>query len=193
MVHAIFSDQPLLARLFDIEHPSGGDNITVNVGHFRPADEADPFASVHAASYRGLYDLADSRPLALHRQHRPVGQSAVRPLSRSRRALGERRDDAMTTARGGLRPGRDRPPAPGAGRAALRAAAMRHLVARRHFVACGAFAAQAPRWRGEVRAGARCKAVNSLWTKLCISPLVVMRRPVGQKPFARFDHRPHSP
>ena len=57
MLHPIFKDQPVLARLFAIEHPSGGDNVTVNVGHYRPANEADPFASVHAASYRGLFDL----------------------------------------------------------------------------------------------------------------------------------------
>jgi len=57
MRHPVFSDQPGLARLFTIEHPSGGDSVTVNVGHYRPADEAEPFASVHAASYRGLFDL----------------------------------------------------------------------------------------------------------------------------------------
>ena len=57
MLHPIFKDQPVLGRLFAIEHPSGGDNVTVNVGHYRPADEADPFVSVHAASYRGLFDL----------------------------------------------------------------------------------------------------------------------------------------
>jgi penicillin amidase len=58
MLHPVFRDLPVLRRLFGIEHPSGGDNVTVNVGHYRPADEADPFASVHAASYRGLLDLA---------------------------------------------------------------------------------------------------------------------------------------
>jgi penicillin G amidase len=57
MLHPILKDQPVLARLFAIEHPSGGDNVTVNVGHYRLANEADPFASVHAASYRGLFDL----------------------------------------------------------------------------------------------------------------------------------------
>jgi penicillin amidase len=59
MAHAIFGDQPVLERVFDIEVPSGGDSTTVNVGHFAPRDQRRPFASSHAASYRGLYDLAD--------------------------------------------------------------------------------------------------------------------------------------
>jgi len=57
MLHPIFKDQPILADLFAITHPSGGDNVTVNVGHYAPANEAHPFVSVHAASYRGLFDL----------------------------------------------------------------------------------------------------------------------------------------
>ncbi len=59
MGHAIFKDQPLLARWFNIEIPTGGDSTTVNVGHYAIVNEARPFASIHAASYRGLYDLAD--------------------------------------------------------------------------------------------------------------------------------------
>ena len=58
MRHSIFRDQPILADLFGIEHPIGGDSVTVNVGHYAPANEADPFAAIHAASYRGLFDLA---------------------------------------------------------------------------------------------------------------------------------------
>jgi penicillin G amidase len=85
MLHPVFKDQPVLARLFAIEHPSGGDNVTVNVGHYRPADEADPFASVHAASYRGLFDLA-----ALERSRfiASTGQSG-NPLSAHYRDLSE--------------------------------------------------------------------------------------------------------
>jgi penicillin amidase len=85
MLHPIFKDQPVLARLFAIEHPSGGDNVTVNVGHYRPANEADPFASVHAASYRGLFDLA-----ALERSRfiASTGQSG-NPLSAHYRDLAE--------------------------------------------------------------------------------------------------------
>jgi penicillin amidase len=85
MPHAIFKDQPILADLFAIEHQSGGDNVTVNVGHFAPANEADPFASIHAASYRGLYDLA-----ALERSRfvASTGQSG-NPLSAHYRDLAE--------------------------------------------------------------------------------------------------------
>jgi penicillin G amidase len=85
MLHPVFQDQPLLAWLFTIVHESGGDNVTVNVGHYAPANEADPFASVHAASYRGLYDLADldrSRFVAM------TGQSG-NPLSAHYRDLAE--------------------------------------------------------------------------------------------------------
>ena len=57
MRHAIFKDQPILADLFTIERASGGDSVTVNVGHYAPANDAHPFASVHAASYRALFDL----------------------------------------------------------------------------------------------------------------------------------------
>jgi penicillin amidase len=85
MRHPIFKDQPVLASLFAIEHPSGGDNVTVNVGHYAPADEADPFASVHAASYRGLYDLAD---LENSRFIATTGQSG-NPLSGHYRDLAE--------------------------------------------------------------------------------------------------------
>jgi penicillin amidase len=85
MLHPIFKDQPVLARLFAIEHPTGGDNVTVNVGHYRPANDADPFASVHAASYRGLFDLG-----ALERSRfiASTGQSG-NPLSPHYRDLSE--------------------------------------------------------------------------------------------------------
>jgi penicillin G amidase len=59
MSHAIFADQPYLSRLFGIEVPTGGDSVTVDVGHFNPRNERWPFASTHAATYRAVYDLAD--------------------------------------------------------------------------------------------------------------------------------------
>ncbi len=83
MAHAIFGDQPLLERLFDIETPSGGGDTTVDVGHFAPRDERRPFASTHAASYRGLYDLAD---LDRSRWIAATGQSG-NPLSSHYRDL----------------------------------------------------------------------------------------------------------
>jgi penicillin amidase len=94
MLHPIFKDQPVLARLFEIEHPSGGDNVTVNVGHYRPANEADPFASVHAASYRGLFDL---KALERSRFIASTGQSG-NPLSAHYRDLSERWAEGETIA-----------------------------------------------------------------------------------------------
>ncbi len=105
MRHPIFKDQPVLASLFTIEFPSGGDDVTVNVGHYAPANEADPFASIHAASYRGLYDLAD-----LESSHfiATTGQSG-NPLSAHYRDLADLWADGetipMTTEAG--RYGRD--------------------------------------------------------------------------------------
>jgi penicillin G amidase len=78
MAHAIFGEQPLLAWLFDIRAASGGDSTTVNVGHYAPGDARQPFASTHAAGFRGLYDLAD---LDRSRFVAATGQSGS-PLSR---------------------------------------------------------------------------------------------------------------
>jgi penicillin amidase len=83
MAHVLLGDQPLLAWLFNIEIAIGGDGTTVDVGHYLLRDEERPFASTHAASYRGLYDLADpdrSRFVAA------TGQSG-NPLSRHYRDL----------------------------------------------------------------------------------------------------------
>ncbi len=57
--HRPFGRQPLLATLFDITVPSPGDAYTVNVGRNNLNDDAEPFASRHAASLRAIYDLSD--------------------------------------------------------------------------------------------------------------------------------------
>lgn len=59
MKHPIFGSVPVLKRIFNIQQPVGGDSVTVNVSHHFPGNERAPFASIQAASYRGLYDLAD--------------------------------------------------------------------------------------------------------------------------------------
>ena len=41
MSHSVFADQPLLSLLFTIEVATGGDSVTVDVGHFNPATNAD--------------------------------------------------------------------------------------------------------------------------------------------------------
>lgn len=73
--HQPFSKVKWLAPLFDIKLPSPGDSYTVDVGRFRIADEQYPFQSVHAASLRAIYDLADpDRSLFMH----STGQSGNR-------------------------------------------------------------------------------------------------------------------
>ncbi|GAB3484133.1 penicillin acylase family protein [Polaromonas eurypsychrophila] len=57
--HRPFSNVPALAKLFDVNVPTGGDTFTVNVGQYWPNDSKFPFANRHAASLRAVYDLAD--------------------------------------------------------------------------------------------------------------------------------------
>ena len=83
MGHLVFADQPLLDLLFNIEVTTGGDSVTVDVGHFNPRNERRPFASTHAATYRAIYDLAD---LDESRFVAATGQSG-NPLSRHYRNL----------------------------------------------------------------------------------------------------------
>jgi penicillin G amidase len=83
MTHPVFADQPLLGPLFDIQAASGGDSVTVDVGHFDPGNQRWPFASTHAPTYRAIYDLAD---LDASRFVTATGQSG-NPLSRHYRDL----------------------------------------------------------------------------------------------------------
>jgi penicillin amidase len=57
--HHPFDRVPLLAPLFNVVEPTGGDGFTVNVGQYWLNDEKHPFANRHAASLRAVYDLAD--------------------------------------------------------------------------------------------------------------------------------------
>jgi penicillin amidase len=57
--HRPFGNVPLLARVFDVRVPTGGDSFTVNVGQYLPNDLKIPFANRHAASLRAVYDLAN--------------------------------------------------------------------------------------------------------------------------------------
>jgi penicillin amidase len=73
--HQPFTKNGVLGPLFDLKVPSVGDSYTVNVGRHRIADEANPFASIHAASMRAIYDLADpDRSVFMH----STGQSGNR-------------------------------------------------------------------------------------------------------------------
>jgi len=57
--HRPFGRHPLLSMLFDFRVPTPGDAFTVNVGRNNLNEEADPYASRHAASLRAIYDFAD--------------------------------------------------------------------------------------------------------------------------------------
>ncbi len=57
--HRPFGKVALLAKLFDIYVPTGGDAFTINAGRPSFRDEADPFGNRHAAGFRALYDLSD--------------------------------------------------------------------------------------------------------------------------------------
>jgi penicillin amidase len=57
MAHPVFRSVPVLRDLFGLAPETPGDGATVNVGH--PAlSGPDRYANRHAASFRGLYDLA---------------------------------------------------------------------------------------------------------------------------------------
>ena len=57
--HSLFGWMPVLRRLADIRIPADGGAFTVNRGQHRAARDDTPYASVHGAGYRAVYDLAD--------------------------------------------------------------------------------------------------------------------------------------
>ncbi len=75
--HPIFGRLPLIWRLTDMRLPSDGDAYTINRGQTIIADEAEPFAHIHGAGFRAVYDLAD---LDSSRFMQATGQSG-HPLS----------------------------------------------------------------------------------------------------------------
>jgi len=59
LTHKLMGRVPLLNRLFDLSIETDGDAFTVNRGTTRVRDPQDPFAHVHGAGLRAVYDLAD--------------------------------------------------------------------------------------------------------------------------------------
>ncbi len=55
----LFARLPLAHMLLGADTPTQGDYYTVNRGAGRMSDPAQPFAHVHGAGYRAIYDLAD--------------------------------------------------------------------------------------------------------------------------------------
>ncbi len=72
--HLPFSHITPLNYLFDIKVPSMGDTFTVNVGRHNISDEKQPFANLHAASIRTIFDFSDlDTSLYIH----STGQSGI--------------------------------------------------------------------------------------------------------------------
>jgi penicillin amidase len=57
--HPVLGRIPLIGFLFDAAIPADGGADTVNRGLTNPGSPDRPFASVHGAGYRAVYDLAD--------------------------------------------------------------------------------------------------------------------------------------
>ncbi|SLN44538.1 penicillin acylase family protein [Oceanibacterium hippocampi] len=73
--HRPFGKVPVLKDLFDVDVPTMGGTYTVDAGRFDIANGTAPFANVHSASYRAIYDLADlDRSIFIH----STGQSGNR-------------------------------------------------------------------------------------------------------------------
>lgn len=82
--HQVLGEVPVLKWFVNIHHSTSGGDNTLRRGRTSGADPA-PFANVHAAAYRGVYDFADpdSSVFVI-----PTGQSG-HPLSRHYDDLGE--------------------------------------------------------------------------------------------------------
>jgi penicillin G amidase len=57
--HQPFTRIAGLRELFDLSAPTGGDAYTVNAGNMDIRDPETPFANIHAAGFRAIYDLDD--------------------------------------------------------------------------------------------------------------------------------------
>ncbi len=75
--HRALGQVPALGWLFNLQETTGGGVFTVNAGAYRLADAAEPFANIHGAGMRAIYDLDDpDRSMFIH----TTGQSG-HPLS----------------------------------------------------------------------------------------------------------------
>ncbi|NKB20897.1 MAG: penicillin acylase family protein [Alphaproteobacteria bacterium] len=57
--HPVLGRVPVIGSLFNIRLPSDGGPYTINRGNTLIRNPGNPFASVHGAAYRGIYDLDD--------------------------------------------------------------------------------------------------------------------------------------
>ena len=56
--HPVLGHIPLIGPLFDVELAVDGADDTINRGRTDIGDPRRPYASIHGAGYRGVYDLA---------------------------------------------------------------------------------------------------------------------------------------
>ncbi|MCK6451722.1 MAG: penicillin acylase family protein [Alphaproteobacteria bacterium] len=90
--HPVLGKLWLVRRWSDLVLPSDGDAFTINRGLGAIGDDDEPFAHLHGASFRAVYDLAD---LDNSRFMQPTGQSG-HPLSSHYSDLGRRWRDGRT-------------------------------------------------------------------------------------------------
>ncbi|MDF1609518.1 penicillin acylase family protein [Hoeflea sp. YIM 152468] len=57
--HSPFGEVAALRRFFNVEVESGGGPFTLDRGRTQIQDDDDPYANTNAASYRGIFDMAD--------------------------------------------------------------------------------------------------------------------------------------
>lgn len=57
--HPVLGRVPVVGTLFNVRLPSDGGSYTVNRAHMRPDSSRAPFAAVHGAGLRAVYDLSD--------------------------------------------------------------------------------------------------------------------------------------
>lgn len=84
--HRVFSRVPVLGPWLDLSLATPGDDFTVNRGASSIRDEAAPFAHVHGASLRAIYDLGD----LANSQFIVAGGQSGNPLSRDYLSMARR-------------------------------------------------------------------------------------------------------
>ena len=57
--HPVLGRIPIIGALFNVRIPTDGGSYTINRGHMNPDNPKAPFASIHGAGLRALYDLSD--------------------------------------------------------------------------------------------------------------------------------------
>ncbi|MDE0100094.1 MAG: penicillin acylase family protein [Truepera sp.] len=59
MKNQVLGEIPVIGAWFEVKLPSGGEAETVKAGGFTVSDPDHPFAQIHGAGYRAVYDLAE--------------------------------------------------------------------------------------------------------------------------------------